>query len=99
MTITNTDQSAFPHPDRSELRKMSAKIVISSQIQMKNRKKYNIDRNTCPVPNTATIGLSLSLDRRFTAPSCTEPFGSPPLSLRRVGGASPEPGDGCQPSE
>jgi hypothetical protein len=27
---------------------MSAKTVMSIQIQMKNKKKYNIDRNTPP---------------------------------------------------
>ena len=45
--------SALPHPDRSELRKMSPKTTISSQIQMKNRKNQSIDQNIWPVPNSA----------------------------------------------
>ena len=37
---------ALPQPDRSELRKMSANIAISIQIQMKNKKNQSIDQNT-----------------------------------------------------
>ena len=47
------DHSALPQPERSPLRKMSLKIMISIQIQMKNRKNQSIDQKTCPVPNSA----------------------------------------------
>jgi hypothetical protein len=30
---------------------MSLNTTISNQIQMKNRKNHNMDRNTWPVPN------------------------------------------------
>src|SRR5256885_58542 len=36
---------------------MSAKTVMSNQIQMKNKKKYSIERNTCPVPKLAASVL------------------------------------------
>src|SRR5438046_6448080 len=61
--ITKMDQRALPPPDRSRLRKMSPKTEMRSQIQMKNRKKYSIDRKTCPVPNCeASIAFSLALE-------------------------------------
>ena len=44
--ITKIVHSAFPHPDRSRLRKMPPKMTISSQIQMKNRKNHSMDRKT-----------------------------------------------------
>src|SRR3954447_9841949 len=59
MTITKIDHSALLQPDRSRLRKMSPKTEMRSQIQMKNKKKYSIERKTSPVPNcAATIGVS-----------------------------------------
>src|SRR5262245_33597170 len=54
------DHSALPHPDRSGLRKMSPKITISNQIQMKNKKNHSIDQNTWPVPNSASSIVSSS---------------------------------------
>ena len=46
--ITKMHQSALIHPPRSGLRKMSMKTVMRIQIQMKNMKKYSIDKNTPP---------------------------------------------------
>ena len=48
------DRSRAPWPirDRSWLRKMSLKTMISSQIQMKNRKNQSIDQKTWPVPKS-----------------------------------------------
>ena len=43
-------RAAFAQPDRSWLRKMSAKTVMSSQIQMKNRKNHIIDQEHLPGP-------------------------------------------------
>ena len=53
MKITKITQIAFAQPDRSWLRKMSAKTVIRIQIQMKNRKNHNNDQKTWPDPNSA----------------------------------------------
>src|SRR5215217_7999921 len=78
---------ALPHPERSSLRKMSAKTVISSQIQMTNRKNQSIDQNTCPVPNSATVTMAstsniLSAHRcfriRFTDPTWLLAQAGPP---------------------
>ena len=38
--------SALPHPLRSSLRMMSAKIEMTSQIHKKNRKNQKIDQST-----------------------------------------------------
>ena len=46
--ITKMHHSALTHPPRSGLRKMSMKTVMRIQIQMKNKKKYSIDKNTPP---------------------------------------------------
>src|SRR6478735_1704889 len=51
--MTKITQTNFAKPPMSWLRKMSAKTVISNQIQMKNRKNQSIDQNTWPVPNCA----------------------------------------------
>src|SRR5260370_504551 len=56
--ITKITHSALAYPPRSWLRKMSPNTTISNQNQMKNRKKYNIDRKTCPVPNSASVTLA-----------------------------------------
>src|SRR5689334_9856018 len=44
MTMMNNAHSALPHPDRSWSRKMSAKIVMSSQIQANRSMNQKIDR-------------------------------------------------------
>ena len=44
MMMTKITHRAFAQPPMSWLRKMSMKTMISSQIQMKNKKKYSIDR-------------------------------------------------------
>ena len=46
--ITKMLHRALSQPLRSGLRKMSMKTVMRSQIQMKNKKKYTIDKNTPP---------------------------------------------------
>src|SRR6185369_7736869 len=48
---TKIVHSAFAQPERSRLRKMSAKMTISSQIQMMKKKNSSMDRKTCPDPN------------------------------------------------
>ncbi len=45
-------QMALATPPRSLLRKMSLNTMISSQIQMKNRKNHSIDQKTWPVPHS-----------------------------------------------
>jgi hypothetical protein len=59
--MTKIVQIALPQPERSSLRKMSAKTLMSNQIQMKNRKNQSIDQNTCPVPNSAMTTAHSSL--------------------------------------
>src|SRR6476661_306829 len=44
MTMMNRAQSALPHPDSSWSRKMSAKIVMSIQIQANRSMNQKIDR-------------------------------------------------------
>src|SRR6185312_17033569 len=44
MTMMNRAQSAFPHPDSSWSRKMSAKIEMSIQIQANRSMNQKIDR-------------------------------------------------------
>src|SRR5690349_24256616 len=44
MTMMNKAQSALPHPDSSWSRKMSAKIVMSSQIQANRSMNQKIDK-------------------------------------------------------
>ena len=44
--MTKIDHSAFPHPLRSWLRKMSANTWNRIMIQMKNRKNHSIDQKT-----------------------------------------------------
>ena len=42
--MTKMHHSALANPPMSWLRKMSMKTMISSQIQMKNKKKYSMVR-------------------------------------------------------
>src|ERR1700722_9463773 len=51
--MTNIVHNALPQPERSWLRKMSLKTMISSQIQINQRKNHSMDQKTCPVPNVA----------------------------------------------
>ena len=44
--MTKIVHSALAQPPRSGLRKMSPNTMISSQIQMKNRKNHSIDQKT-----------------------------------------------------
>ena len=53
--MTNSTHKNFAKPPMSWLRKMSAKTVISSQIQMKNRKNQSIDQKICPTPHSVAI--------------------------------------------
>ena len=72
--ITKITHAAFAHPDRSCDRNRSANTVIRIQIQMKNRKNHSIDRNTCPVPNSAanvtTTSVSGAAMRRQPTSIC-----------------------------
>src|SRR5690349_13386729 len=54
-------QIALAQPPMSSLRKMSAKTVISSQIQMKNRKNQSIDQSTWPDPKSSASTTFLDL--------------------------------------
>ena len=87
------DQSALPHPDRSGLRKMSAKIAKSNQTQMTKSVNQSIDQNTCPVPNSArTIVLPPGVaDHRGILAST--------LAADRVGGRHPPAGGRSQPEK
>src|SRR5215813_6330984 len=77
--MTKIVHRALLQPGRSRLRKMSLKTTISSQIQMKKRKNQSIDKNTCPVPNSAAATITLTppstrdTSRRWT---CDEPGAS-----------------------
>jgi hypothetical protein len=55
--MTKMIQMALTHPDRSWLRKMSLKTMISNQIQMKNMKNQSMDQKTSPVPHSAANNL------------------------------------------
>ena len=46
--ITKMHHRALTKPPRSWLRKMSMNTMMSSQIQMKNKKKYSIVRKIPP---------------------------------------------------
>src|SRR4051794_12588209 len=88
--MTKIDHAAFPQPERSELRKMSANTVMTSHIHRKNRKNHNIDQNTCPVPNAvASIELSLAVGKEVSGLRM-------PLSPPSPAGASPPPGDAAR---
>jgi hypothetical protein len=50
---------------------MSAKTVISSQIQMKNRKNQSIDQKTCPVPKSLASMLGTPTPRKMSAGNVT----------------------------
>src|SRR5258705_9171121 len=79
--MTEIVHRALPQPERSRLRKMSAKTTINNQIQMKNKKNQSMDHSTCPVPNsaattmayTSTVGGRLLLRRTITPAQGTAP--------------------------
>src|SRR5438128_6426508 len=77
-------QSAFAKPPRSWLRKMSENTMISSQIQMKNKKNQSIDRNTCPVPNSLARGISSPRDDEWNENEATPtpPEGASPNRVK-----------------
>src|SRR5215216_5724165 len=89
------DQSAFPQPDRSWLRKMSLNTMISSQIQMKNRKNQSIDQNTWPAPHSAATNMNHSssvVGRHHRRPILRSTHHPERMNSPRVGGSS-EGGD------
>src|SRR5262245_11504563 len=55
--ITKIVHSAFPHPERSRLRKMSLKTMMSNHSQMNQRKNHKNDQKTSPVPKSAPITM------------------------------------------
>ncbi len=57
--MTKITQSPLATPDRSWLRKMSAKTMNSSQIQMKNTVNQISDQKNWPVPNSASTTAHL----------------------------------------